>query len=97
MTLHASEVELQYETEGMSTFYYLFPGTCTDYYCIQDVLAYATQDGGWMATPDTLLVHIGPLKHGQRRLQGQTEGDHNEHFEFTEMHNLINIKQEAQI
>lgn len=50
------------------------PGTCTDFYCIQEGLAVISPQGGLsIATPDTPLMQTGPLEYGPRLVQGQQE------------------------
>ncbi len=53
------------------------PGTCTDFYCIQEGLAFVSPEGGLLiATPDTPLMQTGPLEYGTRLVHGQqTEED----------------------
>ncbi|QGH36204.1 glycoside hydrolase [Gracilibacillus salitolerans] len=57
------------------------PGTGTDYYSIQEGLAYISEETGLLiATPDTPLVQLGPLEHGQRLVHGQQTGDEANHL-----------------
>ncbi len=50
------------------------PGTCTDFYCIQEGLALIAPDNGLLiATPDTPLMQTGPLEYGQRLVHGQQQ------------------------
>jgi hypothetical protein len=52
------------------------PGTGLDFYCIQDGLGWIGQDQGLaIAIPDAPLVQIGPLAFGDRKLQGQQDGN----------------------
>ncbi|CAM4005909.1 glycoside hydrolase [Saccharibacillus endophyticus] len=52
------------------------PGTLTDFYCIQEGLAFAREDGGLaLATPDTPLIQTGPLDFGERKVHGQQSAD----------------------
>lgn len=50
------------------------PGTGTDFYCIQEGLAYV-QDGRGLsiAMPDTPIIQLGPLEHQPRLLQGHPD------------------------
>lgn len=48
------------------------PGTLTDFYCIQDGLAFTGPSGGLaLSTPDTPLIQTGPLAFGERKVHGQ--------------------------
>nr|WP_238358026.1 glycoside hydrolase [Cohnella zeiphila] len=52
------------------------PGTCTDYYCVQEGMAFLSDRRGLLvAAPDTPLIQTGPLEHGRRLLQGQQDGE----------------------
>ncbi|MHB1630171.1 MAG: glycoside hydrolase family 38 N-terminal domain-containing protein [Bacilli bacterium] len=51
------------------------PGTCTDFYCVQDGFALVAPTGGVaVATPDTPLLQLGPLSYGPRVLHGEQGG-----------------------
>ncbi|MBM7682144.1 hypothetical protein JOD43_002317, partial [Pullulanibacillus pueri] len=57
------------------------PGTGIDYYCIQEGLAYISDESGLLiATPDTPLVQLGPLEYGQRLVHGQQTGKEPNHL-----------------
>jgi len=52
------------------------PGTCTDFYCVQEGVSYLSSRGSLViATPDAPLIQLGPLSHGSRRLQGEAGSD----------------------
>lgn len=52
------------------------PGTCLDYYCIQEGMAYVTADRALaISTPDTPLMQLGSLEYGKRQLHGQQAED----------------------
>ncbi|MBO9608702.1 MAG: glycoside hydrolase [Paenibacillaceae bacterium] len=54
------------------------PGTLTDYYCIQDGIAWDEGDGSYaIAMPDTPLLQLGPLEYGMRTLHKQQERANN--------------------
>ncbi len=56
-------------------------GTCLDYYCIQEGLAYLSNNRGVLiATPDTPLVQVGPLANRQRYVHGQHDGGDARHL-----------------
>jgi hypothetical protein len=47
------------------------PGTCTDFYCVQEGVAYTSDGyGTYIAVPDAPLIQLGPLGYGQRQLMG---------------------------
>lgn len=51
------------------------PGTCTDFYCVQDGFAMVAPTGGVaVAMPDTPLLQLGLLAYGPRVLHGQQTG-----------------------
>lgn len=57
------------------------PGTCVDYYSIQEGLAYLSDDHGLViATPDTPLIQLGPLEHQRRFVQGQQHDEDGRHL-----------------
>ncbi|WP_152394475.1 glycoside hydrolase family 38 N-terminal domain-containing protein [Paenibacillus guangzhouensis] len=61
------------------------PGTCLDYYCIQEGLSLMNQQNGrqealLVATPDTPLVQLGSLAHGTRLVHSQQTGDEPNHL-----------------
>ncbi|NOU71229.1 glycoside hydrolase [Paenibacillus sp. LMG 31458] len=52
------------------------PGTLLDYSCVQEGLAFVSDDRSLMiATPDTPLIQLGSLEHGKRLLHTQQRED----------------------
>lgn len=50
------------------------PGTCLDYYAIQEGIAFINDKTGLIiSAPDTPLIQTGPIEHGLRFLQGQQD------------------------
>lgn len=50
------------------------PGTGTDFYCVQEGIAYLSEKRGLaIALPDTPLIQLGPLAYGPRLLQGHPD------------------------
>lgn len=57
------------------------PGTCLDYYCIQEGLAYVSDNNGLLiATTDTPLIQLGPIEHQRRYVQGQVDEKDDRHL-----------------
>lgn len=61
------------------------PGTCLDYYCIQEGLSLTNQENGdqealLIATPDTPLIQLGSLAHDKRIVHTQQTGDEPRHL-----------------